>query len=132
MMHIYKKKIFREFVKFGIVGISGIFVNLIVLYFFTEIVGVFYLISAIFAFLVALTTNFILNKTWTFRERIRDRTLDRYIKYFAVNSVALAINLFFLFILTENLGIYYIFSQVIAIGIAFLFNFAGNKFWTFN
>jgi dolichol-phosphate mannosyltransferase len=127
----YLRKSFREFIKFAFVGLIGTIVNLLVLYFLTEYGGIYYLFSAVLAFIVAATSNFILNKTWTFRERIGYRIVNKYMKFFSISVIALLVNLFFLYVFTEFLGIYYIVSQIIAIGISLVINFIGNKKWTF-
>ncbi len=127
----YRRKVIDEFLKFGLVGIMGTLVNLIVLYIFTEFVGVYYILSAIIAFLVAVTHNFILNKLWTFREKIHYLFAKKYMQFFIVSIFALLVNLLFLYIFTEFLNIYYMVSQVLAIGISFIANFIGNKIWTF-
>ena len=128
----YKKNTIREFIKFGIVGAIGTFVNIIILYLLTEKIGIYYLISAIFSFVVAMSSNFILNKIWTFKENIRAGFGKKYLQFSIVSISALLVNLFFLYIFTEVLGIYYIISQVLAIGVALIVNFIGNKAWTFS
>ncbi len=128
----YKKNVITEFFKFAFVGLIGTIINLIILYSLTEFLGIYYIISAIFAFIIAATNNFILNKTWTFNEKISYKTLDKYSQFFSVSLVALLINISFLYILTEFLGIHYLISQVIAIGLALSINFLGNKIWTFS
>ena len=125
------KRFFKEFFKYSIVGTIGLFINLCILYFFTELLGIFYMISAVFSFIVTVTSNFILNKIWTFKENLRLKIGKKYLKFFAVALCALTINLFFLHVFTEIFKIYYMISQVMAIGGAFIINFLGNKFWTF-
>ena len=53
------------------------------------------------------------------------------IKFFVVAGVALVVNLFFLWFFTEVMGIYYLFSQILASGFTLIVNFTGNKLWTF-
>lgn len=128
----YKKNVIREFFKFVIVGGIGTLVNILVLFSFTEFLGIYYLVSAIFAFIFAATSNFLLNKVWTFKEKIRDSILKKYVSFFSVSVAALLVNLFFLYIFTEFLGIYYLISQILAISVALIINFLGNKIWTFS
>ena len=128
----YKKKVIEEFFKFALVGLIGTAINIVILYYFTEFLNMYYLASATLAFLVAVTSNFILNKIWTFKEKIHHEAAVKYSKFFIVSIVALVFNLFFLYILTEFFQIYYIVSQIIAIGLALIINFLGNKIWTFN
>jgi dolichol-phosphate mannosyltransferase len=127
-----KKALIFQFFKFGVVGAIGTVINLIVLYSFTEYLGIYYMISAIAAFVVAATSNFIFNKIWTFREVLAESIIKKYVKFFIVSVIALVVNLLLLYTFTEFLGLYYIISQIIAIIITFLINFAGNKIWTFS
>jgi len=127
----YKKKVIREFFKFAFVGGIGTIINVLLLYILTEKAGVYYLLSAIVSFLIAMTSNFILNKVWTFKENIRLNAKKKYFQFALVSIIALIVNLFFLYLFTEIFGIYYLISQVLAIGIALIINFFGNKIWTF-
>ena len=127
----YKKDVIREFFKFGAVGSFGALINIAILYLLTEKAGIYYIVSAIFAFAVAMSSNFILNKTWTFKEKIRAQIGKKYLQFGLISISALLVNLFFLYIFTEILGIYYIISQILAISIAMIINFSGNKIWTF-
>ena len=56
----------------------------------------------------------------------------KYLQFGLVSVSALLVNLFFLYLFTEVLGFYYIISQILAIGIALIINFLGNKIWTFS
>lgn len=127
----YKREVIKEFFKFISVGLIGTFVNIIILYSLTEYYNVYYLYSAFISFVVAVTVNFILNKIWTFNEKISYKIFQKYIKFFSVSLVALSVNMLFLILLTEVFGIYYIYSQVLAIGVSLIINFIGNKIWTF-
>jgi len=126
------KKILGQFFSFAFVGLIGTFINIAILYMLTEMLGIYYILSAIFSFIIAATSNFILNKTWTFKEKLNERILNKYLQFFLVSLTALIVNLFFLYAFTEFLKIYYLISQVLAIGIALIINFLGNKIWTFS
>lgn len=127
----YRKSVVVEFFKFAVVGLAGTVVNLSVLYLLTEYVGMYYLVSAMFAFLVAVTSNFILNKLWTFRESLNAGLSRKYTRFVLVGTIALSVNVVFLYLLTEFLGFHYLVSQIISIGLALVINFVGNKIWTF-
>jgi dolichol-phosphate mannosyltransferase len=127
----YIRKEIKEFFKFGIVGTIGAVINLGTLYALTEFLGIYYIISAIFAFIIAVTSNYFLNKTWTFKEKVADRTLRKYVQFFSVSVFALGVNLIILYSLTEFVGIWYMLSELIAKVIVFFVNFFGNKLWTF-
>lgn len=128
--HIRKE--LKEFFKFCVVGAVGTIINLSILYILTEKLFVYYLTSAIFSFMIAMTSNFVLNKVWTFGENIKVEIGKKYLQFGLISILALLINLLFLYVFTEIWGIYYMISQVLSIGIALIINFIGNKIWTFS
>ncbi len=121
----------KQTLKFGLIGILNTFINLIVFYFLTSIVGIYYIISAIFAFFVANINSFVWNKTWTFEEKFKTKFRTKYFKFLSVSLLALGINIFFLYIFVEYLHWHYLFSQFLAICLSFSINFFLNKSWTF-
>jgi dolichol-phosphate mannosyltransferase len=128
----FKRQVVSEFFKFAFVGLTGTVINLGILYFLTEQFRIYYLLSAVFAFFVAMSSNFIFNKIWTFKKNFNANLKKSYLNFAAISIFALLINLFFLYIFTEIFKVYYLASQVFAIGIALVINFLGNKIWTFS
>lgn len=120
-----------QFMKFCLIGSIGTVISVAVLYFLTEFFNVFYMTSALFAFIVSVTNNFVLNKTWIFKEKIRENIFRKYIKFITISIIALIVNLMFLYWFVEYLKIWYVFAQVLAIGASLFINFFGNKIWTF-
>ena len=127
----FKKRGVKQFIKFGFGGGVGTAINLSILYTFTEYLEFYYMLSAIIAFMVGSTINFIINKRWTFLERVREDFWIKYSKYFFVSIVALSGNLLVLYILTEFVGIYYIISQFLAASASLIVNFFSSKKWIF-
>ena len=127
----YKREVAKQFFKFAFVGFVGTIMNIAILYTLTEYFGIYYIISALFAFIVSATSNFMLNKVWTFRENVSYKIIKKYVSFFIVSISALSFNILFLYIFTEYFRIYYILSQILAIGISLSINFIGNKIWTF-
>ncbi len=118
--------------RFAIVGVTGIFVNQVALWAFTELGGINYLISAILASQVSTLNNFILTEVWVFRGReLRGRALFRYLAFNLVNMATLVIRIPVLWLLTDVMGIYYLWSNLVAIvatfGVRFLI--ADNWIW---
>lgn len=56
-----------KFLKFGVVGASGMVVHGGVLYLCKEIIGLNPFVANTIGFVTAATTNYILNRIWTFR-----------------------------------------------------------------
>jgi len=120
-----------QFVKFCIVGGTGTAMNLAVMWLLVEISGMHYLPASIVSFAVALTSNFVLNKLWTFRGHRRRSIVSQYAKYWAVSVTALAVNLAVLWALVELAGIWYLAAQLAGIIIATGLNYVGSKRWSF-
>lgn len=124
-------KTIRQLFRFGVVGVLNTLINLLVLYILTEFFGVYYLVSAIFAFIVAVTNSFILNKIWTFEEKIKHKVYSRYFKFIIISLIALIFNLALLYLLVEYFKIWYMLAQLIGVVLNLIINFLGNKLWTF-
>ena len=118
--------------KYYAVGASGVLVNLGLLYYLTEYVGLWYFLSYALAISVSITSNFILNKFWTFRDSIdSQKTIVMYVKFVSVSLVGMAIQLGSVYVLVESLTVYYMLAALISICIAGAINFIINRRWTF-
>ena len=116
-------------IKFSLVGLSGVVVNLGTLYILTSM-GLFYLLSGLIAVELSLLTNFFVNRLWTFKKISgRIRFTHALFKDHLVRSVGMVIKLACLFVLTNYLGLFYILSMLIGIAIATMWNFLGNIRW---
>lgn len=59
-------------IKFNVVSLFGLGIHAAVLAFFTEVVGLFYILSAVIAILSAMMWNFLINLRWTWRPQQDD------------------------------------------------------------
>lgn len=126
---------YEEMIKFGIVGASGVLVNMGLLYFLTEEVGLYYILSAVIAVETSIISNFALNEIWTFVEKGKEGIKNVFKRFFKFNGISIAgmgINVVILGVLTEFAGIYYLFSNLIAIAAVFGWNYLANLRWTWN
>ena len=121
----------KKFSKFVIVGVVNTLINLISLYILTDLFNIYYMFSAIFAFVLANTNSFVLNKIWTFNDFFKDSFFKKYTKFIIVSVITLIVNLSILYSLTEYLHFHYMISQIIAIAFSLWINFIGNLLWTF-
>ena len=122
----------KDAAKYYAVGSSGILVNLGLLYYLTEYVGLWYFLSYVLAISVSITSNFILNKFWTFRDSIdSQKIIVMYVKFVSVSLVGMAIQLGSVYVLVESLTVYYMLAALISICIAGAINFIINRRWTF-
>ncbi len=118
-----------QLILFCLVGLVGVGVNLAVLYILTE-AGMYYLLSGAVAIELSLLTNFVLNRSWTFRDEARHVGLAKALaKDHVTRSIGMGINVGCLYVLTEFAGLFYMLSMLVGIGLATLWNFVGNVRW---
>jgi len=119
-----------QLLKFGLVGASGYVINLAVFALLSGELGVHHVSAALGAFCVAVTSNFLWNRHWTFAAADGHAGFQA-ARFFAVSIGALLINLAALegLLLSTSLGA--LSAQAIAVAVAMPFNFLGNKLWTF-
>ncbi len=136
-LHIYsivQQKEVKRFVKFGLVGTWGFLVNMLILWFLTEKVGVYYLFSSLVAIEISLLNNYVLNDLWTWHDRGKKGKKEyfkRMFQYHVSASAAMLTNISILWILTALFGIYYLASNIFGILCGTLLNFFINDRWTF-
>lgn len=115
----------RKLFKFALVGATGAILNLAIIYILTNYVFIWYIVSAIIAIECSIVWNFYLNTKITFNYKFITK-FDIFMgafKYHLSSIVGLIINISALFILTEFLRTYYLFSELLAIILAFGMNY---------
>ena len=126
----FDKLFIFKFLKFGVVGFSGVFVDFGVTYLFKEIIKINKYVSNAIGFICAATSNYILNRIWTFQSENADVATE-YGKFMLVSVIGLGINSLTLYILTDKLKWNFYLSKIFAIGMATLWNFFANLLFTF-
>jgi len=122
----------KQAAKYYAVGASGVLVNLGLLFYLTEYVGLWYFLSYTLAISASISSNFILNKFWTFGDSINSqRTIVMYVKFVSVSLLGMAIQLGTVYLLVESLSVYYMLAALVSICIAGAINFMINRRWTF-
>ncbi len=120
--------------RFFTVGASGFIVNYVISTLFTSGLTDFWYIHAnIFGIIASISTNFILNKVWTFEDRdfTRKKTLSQFGKFSIFSSLGALIQLGMVFWLVDYYDISYPLALISAIATAALSNFILNKKLTF-
>ena len=119
-----------ELLRFGLVGASGYAVNLATFALCLHALGIDYLLSATVAFGVAVTNNFLWNRTWTFRAHVGPAH-HQAARFLSVSMAGFLFNLGALALLVSVAGMAEVPAQAIAIAAATPLTFLGNKLWTF-
>ncbi len=119
-----------QLLKFGIVGGSGYLINLVVFAILAGSLEVHHAMAAIGAFCVAVTSNFLWNRYWTFGPGDSSAGFQA-ARFFAVSLASLGLNLVVLEALLAGGTLGELPAQAVAVAVAMPFNFLGNKLWTF-
>ncbi len=133
-LYQYRFKSLFEFIKFGVVGGTGAIVNLIVVFIAFDLLNIPYMISLIIAFIVALTSNFILNRQFTFEHAKDGNIMKQYFAFSATCIFGFCVNWIVsvsLFKSIEFFHTYYLLTTLIGIICGLIFNFFGSKFFVF-
>jgi putative flippase GtrA len=120
-----------KFVKFGAVGFSGVFIDFGLTFVFKEFFRVQKYISNAIGFMTAATSNYFLNRIWTFQST-NPNVVFEYTEFIIISFIGLIINTAILWFLVSKLKMNFYISKIFAIGVVTLWNFAANLMITFN
>lgn len=109
--------------RFLISGGMSALVDFVLLYLFTDIIHVWYVASAVIAFIVSFFVSFGLQKYWTFRDHSNDRIVVQGASYLLLGLINLVVNTALVYAFTDWLGLYYMLSQFIAAGLVAVNNY---------
>ncbi|HRZ25839.1 MAG TPA: glycosyltransferase family 2 protein [Spirochaetota bacterium] len=123
-----RMNLIEKFIKFIIVGLTGIMVNEGLLYCITDLYGVHFQISSIIAIEASIISNFILNDLWTFRENRDGNYFFRLFKFNIARSITGFLN-YFILIFLAWLGMSYLIANLIGIGVSTLLGFGLSMEW---
>lgn len=119
-----------KLIKFGVVGFSGLFVDFGFTYLFRDIIKINQYIANAIGFCLAATSNYFLNRIWTFHS-VNPEITNEYLRFFAVSLAGLGINSLVLWLLVKRFKMRFYFAKAIAIGVTTLWNFVVNLLFTF-
>lgn len=128
-------KLFREatdntiiqFFRYLFVGGIAAVVNIGMLYVFTDIIHINYIISNILSFTLGLFTNYILSKKFVFQGETSISKTKEFIIYAIIGVLGLGIDTFLVWLFTDVFKVYYMISKLISTLIVFVWNFGARK-----
>jgi len=119
--------------RFFSVGAIGLGVNYLMSILFTSSLNMWYLHATILGIVFSITSNFILNKYWTFEDRdfAIKRTIMQYGKFSGFSSIGALVQLGIVYYLVDEVSMSYPIALISAVATAAFSNFILNKKWTF-
>ncbi|MEI9425137.1 GtrA family protein [Mesorhizobium sp. Cs1299R1N1] len=118
-----------QIARYGAVGLGAVAIHYAILIALVELADVRKTVASVIGFCAAIPFNYYFQHRWVFRSGDEHRlALTRYL---IVTSLGLAINsgVFYTGLAT---GLPYLLAQATAIMLVTVFNFAANRFYTFN
>jgi len=120
--------------RFYTVGASGLLVNYLASILLADtIINFWYIHATLIGIILSMSSNFILNKIWTFEDRNFEvkKTLTQYGKFIGFSSLGALIQLGMVYILVDSYEFVYSLALILAVITASFSNFILNKKWTF-
>jgi putative flippase GtrA len=117
-----------KFLKFIIVGFSGMIVDFSITFLLKEKLKINRYIANSAGFSLAATSNYLFNRFWTF-ESNNPKVFQEYSTFIVISLVGLVINNFFLYLFEKKLKFY--FAKFLAIMVTSLWNFSANYWLNF-
>ncbi|MBN2173047.1 MAG: GtrA family protein, partial [Bacteroidales bacterium] len=111
-----------KFIKFGIVGFSGVFVDFGFTFIFKEWLKIPKYVANAIGFSIAASSNYLFNRIWTFHSH-DPQILAEYTQFLAISIIGLGINTLVLWILVSKYKKHFYLSKLFAIGVVTIWNF---------
>jgi len=127
-------------VRFGKYVVASLGVSVLYwasLFVWTDVIGLWYMASAVLTAVLTAGCGFLVNNLWTWRERRTAKTEKRtfgltyrFVKYAIVGGLSTLLGWTLLYTLTEFGGLWYMLSSVIGTFVVMVAAFSANNYWT--
>jgi putative flippase GtrA len=119
-----------EFLKFCIVGSSGMVIDFGSTWLLKEKLRINKYFANSTGFILAATSNYLLNRYWTFHSE-NTKVVTEYFSFVLISVIGLGINNLVVYVLTEKVKLNFYISKLFAVGAVTLWNFSMNYLITF-
>ena len=130
-MNDYLISLMFKFLKFGLIGLSGLVIDFAITYGLKEKLATNKYIANSIGFVIAASSNYIFNRIWTFNNVNPDISFQ-YMKFISISIVGLSLSTILMGLFHEKMKYNFYCSKLIAIGIVLLWNFTANFLFTFS
>ncbi|MEN7548682.1 GtrA family protein [Rapidithrix thailandica] len=120
-----------KFIKFGVVGGSGVGIDFGLTYLLKEKASFQKYMANSLGFIVAASSNYYFNRVWTFENHNPEIALQ-FSKFILISCIGLLLNNLFIFLLNNKFKLHFYLAKLFAIGIVTMWNFAANYIYTFS
>ncbi len=118
---------FLQFIRYGFVGGIAAIVNIGMLYVFTDMFHIHYIVSNVLSFTLGLIVNYILSKKFVFSNNVSISKISEFTIYAIIGVIGLGLDTLLLWLFTEKIALFYMVSKIISTIIVFIWNFGARK-----
>ncbi|WP_296857095.1 GtrA family protein [uncultured Methanobrevibacter sp.] len=119
--------IFLQLFRYVFVGGTAFIVDFFFLYFFSDICGIYYLISAILSFIISVLVNYLMSTKWVFNQNNIENKVFEFNMFILISTIGLGFTEILLYLFTDIFGIYYLISKIISAIIVLFWNFLARR-----
>lgn len=123
-------KTFIRFFKYLKIGVSTFFLDLLLLYVFTDLFVINYLISTGVAFIIAISINYYFSRKFVFTKTLR-KVDHGYYTFLLISGTGLFFVLILMAFFVEILSFDYLLSRVLVAGFVGMWNYLMNLYVNF-
>lgn len=121
------KKLFAQFMKFGVVGAIAFVIDYGLLAFLTEVFGIDYLVSATISFTASVVFNYVASMRYVFTHKEDMSRRREFVIFVVLSVIGLAINNACMWAGVELLGVHYLLTKIAATAVVMVWNFVTRK-----
>ena len=118
-----------KFLKYGIVGVLGLVVDMGIFYLLHEVLQVNYIVSNVISSSLAVIHNFILNSLFTFK--VKDKLLKRFVSFYTIALVGMAMSSGLLILMIDGMKMESMVAKMISVLVVAVIQYFLNKKLTF-
>jgi len=123
-------ELFRQFFKFGIVGISNTLISLAI-YYILICFSVYYIIANVGGFFISLLNAWYWNHKYVFRLDKKQQKMHSFTKMVSVYGFTFLLGTALLYLMVQVFGVSQYVAPILNLLITIPINFLLNKFWAF-
>jgi len=129
MISFFVRLLKSSFLKYGVIGVFGLVVDMGIFYLLHKMLGVNYVVSNIISSSLAVVHNFIMNSFITFK--VRDRLLRRFASFYLIALVGMAVSSGMLAVMIDGLRMDSMVAKMISVLVVAVMQYFFNKKLTF-
>ncbi len=120
-----------QYYRYVLAGIIVTGFDFIILIALTELLQVYYLISACFGYIFASVLHYFLSINYIFNKRILKNKYSEFFIFFLIGVISLILFEILIYFFTEQMKLHYVSSKIVITGLLFTFNFILRKYILF-